>query len=107
MFVNCGNLKKVFGPIYPIQPALHLFYGSGTHKLEYIELILREDIDLSQASKLTIECIEYLIAKAVNTKTITITVHPDVYEKLTDTNNTEWYAQLTAAAAKNISFATI
>ena len=107
MFVNCGNLKKVLGPIYPIQPATHLFYGSSTHKLEYIELILREDVDLSQASKLTIECIEYLIAKAVNTKTITIAVHPDVYEKLTDTNNTEWYAQLTAGAAKNISFATI
>lgn len=107
MFVNCSNLKKVFGPIYPIQPSIQQFYGSSTRKLEYIELILRENIDLSQASRLTIECIEYLITNAVNTKTITITVHPDVYEKLTDTNNTEWYAQLTAAAAKNISFATI
>ncbi len=107
MFVNCPNLKKVFGPIYPMRPTTLMFYGSSSHRLEYIELILRENIDLSQASRLTIECIEYLITNAVNTKTITITVHPNVYEKLTDTNNTEWYAQLTAAAAKNISFATI
>lgn len=36
----------------------------------------------------------------------TITVHPDVYAKLTDESNTEWHKVLTDAAEKNISFAT-
>lgn len=47
------------------------------------------------------------MANAANTSAITITVHPDVYAKLTDESNAEWYAVLTAAAAKNITFATI
>ena len=36
----------------------------------------------------------------------TITVHPDVYAKLTDETNTEWHALLALAAEKNITFAT-
>ena len=62
---------------------------------------------------------QYLVNKAYNgTKAITITVHPDVYAKLTgDTTNAaaaaltadelaQWQAILAAAAAKNITIAT-
>ena len=38
---------------------------------------------------------------------MTITVHPDVYAKLTDESNTEWHNILMDAMAKNISFATV
>lgn len=61
--------------------------------------------------------VNYLVANAANTSTITITVHADVYAKLTgDTTNaaaaalTEeeaaaWRQVLADANAKNISFA--
>ena len=35
-----------------------------------------------------------------------VSVHPDVYSKLTDEANTEWYQILLDAAEKNIQFAT-
>ena len=38
--------------------------------------------------------------------TFTLIVHPDVYAKLTDEANAEWYAVNTAAQAKQIAFAT-
>ena len=41
-----------------------------------------------------------------NSKAITITVHPDVYAKLTDESNADWHALMASAAAKNITFAT-
>ena len=50
--------------------------------------------------------LQYLVTNAANTAAVTVTVHPATYAKLTDTANTAWYAVNTAAAAKNISFAT-
>ena len=52
------------------------------------------------------ESLQYLVNNASNTAPITITVHPDVYAKLTDEANADWYAVNTAAQAKNIAFAT-
>ena len=50
--------------------------------------------------------VNFVVQKAINTSAITITVHPEVYAKLTDSTNTEWYAVNTAAQAKQIAFAT-
>lgn len=56
----------------------------------------------------SIDSINFLInnAKDVPTNGAVIAVNSNVYAKLTDTTNTEWNALLTAAAAKNITFAT-
>ncbi len=56
---------------------------------------------------LSLESLSYIVTNAVNPRVITITVHPDVYAKLTDPENAEWYAVNTAAQAKQIAFATI
>lgn len=68
--------------------------------------------------KLDLESMSFLIAEATNTKAITITVHPDVYAKLTgDTTNpaaaeltgeelAQWQQLLVDAAEKQITFAT-
>ena len=47
-----------------------------------------------------------MVEHAYNTSPVTITVHADVYAKLTDESNTDWHALMTSAAAKNITFAT-
>lgn len=68
---------------------------------------LHMDISFEDSPLLSLESLSYLVTNAANgTTAITVTVHPDVYAKLTDTSNTEWHAVLTAAVAKNISFAT-
>lgn len=79
-------------------------YATGLHTLWI------KGIDHNIAINLTalkLECWQYLVTNAANgTTVITVTVHPTVYAKLADTANTEWHAVMTAAAAKNISFAT-
>ena len=59
-------------------------------------------------SKLTLVSVKYIIDNAAKiTGTITVTVHPDVYAKLTDAvNYPEWAAVTELAATKNIIFAT-
>ena len=61
---------------------------------------------------------QYLVTNAANTSSITVTVHPDVYAKLTgDTTNAaaaaltaeelaQWQQLVTDATSKNINFAT-
>lgn len=73
----------------------------------------------SYAPNLTFESVRFAINYASNTSAITITVNPAVYAKLTgDTTNAAaaaltdeeaaaWQGLVTAAAAKNISFATV
>lgn len=76
--------------------------------LENLELAPMYDFNIKDSPNLSLYSCDYMVMNAANGSTpITITVHPDVYAKLTDTTNTEWHAVLTAAAAKNISFATV
>ena len=80
----------------------------GCRSLEELTLKgLRHNVSFADSPLLNLTSFEYLIANATNTSTITITVHPDVYAKLTDESNTEWHLVLVDAAEKNIVFATV
>ena len=60
------------------------------------------------SSRLSLQSLKNLVeGEAAGTDPVTITVHPDVYARLTDTGNAEWNKVLTDAAAKKISFATV
>ena len=75
------------------------------------------NLNIGKTPKFSLESLSYMITKATNTKDITITVHADVYAKLTgDTTNAaaaalsteesaQWQQLVAAAAAKNIIFA--
>ena len=52
---------------------------------------------------LTLESFQYLVENATNTSAITVTVHADVYAKLTDPQQADWYAVNTAAQGKHLS----
>ena len=92
MFRGCSNLKEVF-------------------------IVPRSSISFSDSPLLSETSMAYMIANSESG--ITITVHTDVYAKLTgDTTNAaaaalteeelaQWMAITEAAAAKNISFATV
>lgn len=68
---------------------------------------LRNNLDFSILPLLDYDSIKCIVDKAINTSTITITVHQNLYAKLTDETNTEWHQILLDAADKNITFATI
>ena len=108
-FPGTHNLfKKMFGVIdlkRVVEP-WKLCEGTLPNLTTFLLTRVRCSFDISCAPKISLDSINYWITAALNASAITITVHPTVYAKLTDTSNTEWNAVLTAAAAKNISFAT-
>lgn len=102
------NIESVIKVLTPIQitdgyPVDKHPWGAN---LEMIFLnSVKGDVDFGNSPKISLESFQYLVTKAVNPSSITITVHPDVFAKLTDESNTEWHKVLTDAAAKNIQFA--
>ena len=67
---------------------------------------LKGNISFPHSKNLSLASLSYLVDNATNTKAITLTVHADVFAKLTDESNTEWHAVAVAALAKNITIAT-
>ena len=74
---------------------------------------LTASLNLSNQPSVTLASFRQIISKAANTKEITITVHPDVYAKLSGTDSAlsaedaaAWQQVMADAAAKNIIFAT-
>ena len=104
----CRNLKKVLDVINVENlsgTSFSIFTNSPL--VEYFRIKnLKKNAVISDCPLLTLDTVSYLVDNAANTSAITVQVHPDVYAKLTDSTNTDWYAVNTAAQAKQISFAT-
>ena len=105
-FKGCRSLRRITGVIQWNKYTKQSFAGCAA--LEEISdlRINTATVDLSESPALTLQTLTVIVQKCTAAES-TIPVHADVYAKLTDTANTQWHAVLTAAAAKNISFATI
>lgn len=117
-FDGCWNLREIMSEIR--DPAeFDNFTFRGCRALTEIRISqLRYNIWLSDSPLLSLASLQYMVTHATNPSAITITVHPDVFAKLTgDTTNpavaaltpaelAQWQQILTAATAKNISFTT-
>jgi hypothetical protein len=114
-FYKCNKLKKIVGGggLRPMHKDVF-----NLEAIEDFNAVISSDLNLSKASKVSLATLQYLVQHAVNGNTaITVTVHANVYAKLTgNTTNAaagaltsgelaQWQAVVTAAAAKNISFA--
>lgn len=102
---NCLSLREVIGnfDLSKDSAPIH-FYGTGDWpELETIWLYkIVKSMNLGKCPKIRLECFQCMITNAANTSAITITVHKDVYAKLTD----EWHSLVDLATEKNITFAT-
>ncbi len=121
MFNNCNNLRRV--SIYaPNNNTLIPDIWSGCAKLENVEfsVVYRTSFSLSDSPLLSLPTAQRIVSKTSASGTaFTITVHQNVYAKLTgDTTNeaaaalmpeesAQWQQVLLDAVAKNISFATV
>lgn len=122
-FAFAKKLKKVVG-IIDVSEITNVrnfwYFTDGALVLSEISLKgLKVGISMWNNPLLSLASLQYLIANAANTATITVTVHKDVYAKLTgDTTNAaaaalsteeaaQWQQVVTDAAAKKISFATV
>ena len=102
-FQGCSSLRKIDGNLYvrdcsTVSDFTYAFKGCAA--LEDVRISkLKVGISFADSPLLSIGSISYLIAQSVNTNTLTITLHPDAYARVTD----DIFA---AAAAKNITIAT-
>lgn len=107
MFARCPKLHTVNGVIDVSKANIvGEFYDCQALKEIRIRGVVKS-FSIQYSPLLSLASVDYMVMNAANTSPVTITVHPDVYAKLTDESNTEWNAVLTAAATKNITFATI
>ncbi len=108
IFYNCFDLREVYG-IFDVSTYKHTEIKPcvGCKSLEGIYIFnLKNDLNIADSPLLRIDCLEYIINNAINTSPITITVHPDIFAKITDEENAEWHPLLALAQEKNITFAT-
>lgn len=117
-FAYCIKLKEIKGVLFASATNFdNAFFQC--RELQTINLrYLRANVSFAWSPNLSLASLQYLVANAANTSAITVTVHADVYAKLTgDTTNaaaaaltqeelTQWNQILVDAAAKNINFAT-
>lgn len=122
-FSNCPKLKVIYGIIDVdrcTERETPWYAFAKCYALEVVNIRnLKIDLYLKDSPKINLPSFQFLVQYAANgTTAITITVHPDVYAKLTgDTTNeaaavlTEeeaaaWQQIVAEAADKNITFAT-
>lgn len=107
-----SKLVKIIGTIDFHFARAQINWFVNAVNLEEVQITrLAWSINLSSCSRLSLESFQYMIKEAYTNPESNhdriITVHPDVYAKLTDESNTEWHKVLMDASAKNISFATV
>ena len=115
MFSACSKLRRIIGRLEIVSDTRAF---GGCTALEEVSLYhLMENVSFADSPLLSLASLQYLVANAANTTAITVTVHADVYAKLTgDTTNAAvaaltgeelaaWQQVLADANAKNISFA--
>lgn len=105
-FYGCSKLKT----LYLYSSYSIVFKGDSLFdnctKLQNVTITpLSSSINFKNCPLITYESFEHMITKA-SAQNITITVHPDIFARLTDPDNAEWYALNELALSKNIQFAT-
>lgn len=105
---NAANSTKIREVKYIEFSMLNSSQFQGMSALETIEGIrvsAKGTFSVKECPKLNVRSVKALVD--ANPEGNTIQTHPDVYAKLTNPENAEWFAVLEAALAKNISFATV
>ena len=108
-FRMCSSLRTIV-PILKVSSVSDEFTETfrNCFALETVKLQgLKKDVSFADSPKISLESLQYLVDNAGNGSTITVTVHPDTYAKLTDEGNEQWHAVNTAAQEKQISFAKV
>lgn len=103
-FGGCKSLKRVLTPIYAYYSGQGTNAFKGCEALEEIELgMQKSNISFADSPKLSLHSLEYLVEKSGSG--ITVTLHPQVFEKLT-AGDADWKKVAADAAQKQITFVT-
>lgn len=109
-FTNCPKLTRIGTRgrgLFSLNNVANIKLNNPLLEHLYGNLRGNYSFSLEGCPLISLDSFKYMVQYAYNTTPITITVHPDIYAKLTDTENTEWYQVSQDAIAKQITFATI
>ncbi len=104
--LSCNKLRRIID-------GLCIVYStelSNLPALEYVKFAMRGNVDLSKSPKLEYKALLDTLNSTESSylsTAKTLTVHPDVFAKLTDESNEEWHSLIALAQSKNITFATV
>ena len=88
MFIYCGKLRKVLGVLNVTATTQIQQAFEGCAQLQEVQIRgLKIDLSLSDSPLLSLDSLSYLVAHSAASKPITVTVHPEVYAKLTATEH--------------------
>ena len=115
MFGSCQYLRKIEGNLIMNNVDRVVSMFNKCWNLADLKMVgLGKSISFADSPRLTYVSLKFLVDNAANTEAITVTVHADVYAKLSGTaseygdhTQEEWTAIMTAATEKQISFATV
>ena len=106
----CPKLRMVGHHVYPTTDNGKLF--AECPKLETVDFYMNNDgrrnsFSIADCPLLSLDSVASIVKYGSSaSKPITVTVHPEVYAKLSDASNTEWHPLMAQATAKQITFAT-
>lgn len=113
MFAMCHKLHTILGELTPASNGTFNEAFNGCEALQNVTFNLSNlktnmNVSFKDSPLITLDSLKsFYNSKTDNTYAVTVTVHPDTYAKLTDSENTEWYQLNQDAITKNITFATI
>lgn len=112
---DCQNLVRIIGTI---DVSFLTTKSQSANPDAFYQCLNLEDLKLKglgmdysfySCPKLSLESLSYMVDYAAppSSGAMAITVHPDIYDKLTNSGGDEWYALMIKASGKNIDFETI
>ena len=116
-FMRCPKLRKIIGRLFLGSKAkLTKNIFSDLPELTDAKIQFSQDAWIKDSPKLSYDTVKYMAEKASSTKAITISLHADVFAKLSGTasddaytqsghTKEEWMAIVTTAQGRNVSFA--
>lgn len=112
-FTYCSALRKVLN-VWGISSGGWTTTFTGCINLKEINIAINGQsadivINFEDCRVLSLESLQYLVAhkaSAATAKKTTVTVHADIYAKITGGKDSAWSQLLTDAAARNITFTT-
>lgn len=112
IFNGCGKLHTIYGFLDVSNASVTAQWFKGCEALREVRLSgLNKDLNIADSPLLSLESLQYLVQRRNNSNAITVTVHPDVYDKLTGGASEDAQAWeevfTTAVMLKNITFATV
>lgn len=118
-FRNCPKLRKIIGTL-----GFDRFSGSSINNAEFsklpaleeVRIFLKVSMAIKDSPKLSYDSIKFMADNSRNVAAITVTLHADVFAKLSGTasedaytqsghTKEEWMALVTTAQGRNVSFA--